>query len=133
LAGYRIVNEPAARVYHKVSLSQVHNSAGFVYHGQRNVSATFLKNMPAALLARYGPLHLAYALGSFAYFARIGRVDAFLRAKRDLVRQLPSIRRKRQAVQSLRTATPAEIGAALDRRWLPAKLGKFAGAGRDAP
>lgn len=133
LAGYRIVNEPAARVHHKVSLSQGHNSPGFVRHGQRNVSAVFLKNMPAPLLARYWPLHLLYAAGSLVYFAKIGRAGAFLRGKRELLRRLPAIRRQRARAQSLRTATIAEIDGALDRRWLPAKLGKLAGGGSDVP
>jgi len=125
LSGYRIFNEPAARVYHKVSSSQVHNSPGFVYHGQRNVSATFLKNMPSPLLRKYWPLHLAYAAGSAAYFARIGRGGAFLKAKGDVLSRLPEIMSRRRLVQSLRRSSDAEIESRLVRKWLGAKKGKF--------
>ena len=125
LFGHRIVNEPRARVWHKVSSTQVHNSPEFVYRGQRNVSATFIKNMPAGLLLKYWPLHLAYMLGSLVYFAKVGQLPAFLRAKRDLVRWLPSLWRKRKALQARRRLTTAALEKLLEKRWLGVKARKF--------
>lgn len=125
LSGFRIVNEPKAVVWHKVSSTQVHNSPEFVYHGQRNVSAVFIKNMPGLLLFKYWPLHLAYGLGSFLYFARAGRLKAFLRAKRDFLEMLPELTRKRKKVQARRALNPAEVEALLEKRWLGVKAKKF--------
>jgi GT2 family glycosyltransferase len=125
LSGYRIVNVPAAKVYHKVSFTQVHNSHNFVYHGQRNVSATFIKNMPDGLFLKYLPLHLAYAAGSFWYFLKVGRSGAFIRAKYDLLRQLPALISKRRMIQYRRTVSSAAVEGLLEKKWLGAKIGKF--------
>lgn len=125
LRGYRIVNVPASRVYHKVSVTHVHNSNSFVYHGQRNVFSVFIKNMPSTLLLRYWPLHLVYTVGSFVYFAKIGRGRAFLRAKWDAMKQLPSLLHKRQAIQRTRKVSSKEIDALLSRTWFKLKLTKL--------
>lgn len=125
LRGYRIVNVPAARVYHKVSATHGYNSPAYVYHGQRNVLMLFLKNMPASLLVRYAPLHLVYTLGSLAYFVRAGRGGAFVRGKVDALRRWPSVWRKRRAVQGSRAVTAAAIDVALLRGWLGPKTRKF--------
>jgi GT2 family glycosyltransferase len=81
LRGFRIVNVPASKVYHKVSATHQYNSNSYVRNGQRNVTAVFVKNMPSGLLLKYWPLHLIYVLGSAAYFTKIGRGNAFLKAK----------------------------------------------------
>lgn len=125
LFGYRIVNEPRARVYHKVSSTQVHNSPEFVYHGQRNVSVTFIKNMPGSLLWKYWPLHLIYMGGSFFYFAKVGQLPAFLRAKRDLIHRLPALWRKRRALQGKARFPSAVVETMLEKRWLGLKIKKF--------
>lgn len=125
LAGYRVVNVPAARVYHKVSATHGFNSEMFVRNGQRNVSAAFLKNMPLPLLLRGLPLHLVYVAGSMAYFLRIGRGGAFFRGKGDLLSQLPALWRKRRAIQEQRRVSASQIDALLKRSWFKAKLGKF--------
>ena len=127
LRGYRIVNVPASRVYHKVSATHQYNSAAYVRHGQRNVTATFVKNMPAALLLRYSPLHVIYSLGSLLYFARLGRLGAYLRAKRDLVAGWRSLWRSRAKVQRDRLISAAELDRMLSRDWLSNKAQKFRG------
>jgi hypothetical protein len=125
LRGYRILNVPSSRVYHKVSATHGYNSPTYVYHGQRNVETVFLKNMPARLLLKYAPLHLLYVGGSLLFFARAGRLAAFLRAKWDALRLLGRTWRKRQDIQRRRTVPSAEIAAALRRDWLGAKVRKF--------
>jgi GT2 family glycosyltransferase len=125
LCGYRIVNVPRARVYHKVSATHKYNSDMFVYNGQRNVLSVFIKNMPSTLLRRYWPLHLVYSLASMVYFARIRRGRAFLRAKRDALRQLPLILRKRREIQVLRRVSAEKIDSLLSRDWFRPQLKKF--------
>lgn len=125
LRGYRIVNVPSSRVYHKVSATHAYNSPTYVYHGQRNVVAVFLKNMPGRLLLKYAALHLLYTGGSLLFFARAGRLSAFLRAKRDAVRVLRKTWRKRRDIQRSRSITPAQVEASLQRDWIGSKLRKF--------
>jgi len=125
LFGYRIVNVPAARVYHKVSSTQIHNSPGFVYNGQRNVSATFIKNMPGRLFFKYLPLHLAYVLGSFWYFLKVGQSGAFIRAKCSLIRQISLLISQRNALQARKTISPDAIDGLLEKKWLDAKINKY--------
>ena len=128
LRGYRIVNAPASRVYHKVSSTTGENSFCYVYNGQRNVSAVFIKNMPAPLLIRYLPLHLIYIGGSMMYFLKIGRGLAFFQAKWELLKQLPVLWRKRRQIQKQRRVSSAEIDSLLDRNWLKSKLDKVKGS-----
>jgi GT2 family glycosyltransferase len=127
LRGYRILNVPSSRVYHKVSATHGYNSPAYVRRGQRNVTATFLKNMPAPLLLRYAGLHLFYVIGSFLYFARVGRIGAFLLAKRDLVADWRAVWRSRADVQRRRTVSVRELEGMLSRDWLGAKARKFCG------
>lgn len=127
LRGYRILNVPSSRVYHKVSATHQYNSATYVYHGQRNVTAVFVKNMPGPLLLKYAVLHLLYTGGSLLFFARVGRLSAFLRAKRDALRQWRGLWRKRREIQRFRSVTSSEVDSLLSRDWMGPKLLKFRG------
>jgi GT2 family glycosyltransferase len=127
LYGYRIVNVPLARVYHKVSATHGFNSEMFVRNGQRNVSAVFVKNMPTLLLFRYLPLHLIYIGGSMLYFLKIGRGCAFFQSKWDFLKQLPLLWRKRRIIQKHRRVSAKEIDLLLDRNWFKSKMDKFIG------
>ncbi len=125
LLGYRIVNVPESRVYHKVSATHVFNSPEYVYHGQRNVDYVYIKNMPFKLFIKYLPLHLVYMLGSMIYFAKEGRLGSFLRAKWAMAMNIPKLIRKRKLIQSRRTVSSAVIDSLLDRDWLGSKLKKL--------
>lgn len=129
LRGYRIVNVPASCVYHKVSATTRHNNERYVemyvYNGQRNVTAVFIKNMPNELLVRYWPLHLIYILGSMVYFIKVGQLRAFLRAKQTLLKQWPDLWRKRKQIQSLHTSPVPEIERMFYRSWFRSKFQKI--------
>jgi GT2 family glycosyltransferase len=124
LCGHRILNVPTSRVYHKVSATHRYNSATYVYHGQRNVVAVFIKNMPAQLLWRYWPLHFVYTLGGAVYFSKIGRANAFLKAKWEALYDLPRLLAKRKEIQRLRMVSANDIDAMLSRDWYRALLRK---------
>jgi len=124
-AGYRVLNAPRAVAFHRVSETARVNSEFYVFHGQKNVLFTFLKNMPAPLLVKYLPLHLIYTLGSLAYFARQRRLRAALRGKLAVLRQWREIMRKRRAVQRLRTAPSPLLDGLMSRSWLGPKLDKL--------
>jgi GT2 family glycosyltransferase len=125
LRGYRVVNVPSSRVFHKVSSTHRYNSPTYVYHGQRNVTAVFVKNMPTRLLLQYAGLHLLYVGGSLLYFARIGRLRAFLRGKWHVLRQWPKLWRKRQEIQRARSIHASGVDQLLSRNWMGPKLRKF--------
>jgi hypothetical protein len=82
----------------------------------------YWKNTPASLLVRTLPAHVIYDLASAAYFARIGLLGAFLKAKVAAARGLPAVLRKRALVQRTRKVDAHAIAQHLDRGWLAAKV-----------
>lgn len=125
LRGYRVVNVPSSRVFHKVSATHQYNSSTYVYHGQRNVFAVFVKNMPTRLLLKYAGLHLLYTGGSLLYFARVGRLSAFLRGKWDALRQWRELWQKRREIQRSRSIASSDVDRLLTRDWIGPKVRKF--------
>jgi len=125
LAGYRVVTVPNAVAFHRVSETTHINSSFYVFHGQRNVSFVFLKNMPGPLLIKYLPLHIAHTLGSLAHFARHGQLWPALRGKVAVLRQGRRLLEKRRAVQQLRSISLRQLEQCLSREWLLPKLGKL--------
>lgn len=125
LAGYRIMNEPAAIVYHKVSATHIHNSSIFVYNSQKNVSMTFMKNMPMKLMLKYFPLHIIYNIGCLIYYAKIGRLKAFLRAKGYVLSRMVTILKKRKEIQKLAVVPASGIDVLLGHDWFKDKFKKF--------
>jgi len=125
LHGYRIINVPASKVYHKVSATHKYNSDMFVYNGQKNVTYVFLKNMPLPLLYKYLPFHMFYIAGSLLYFSRISKLWPFIKAKIHVLRTFHLLLHKRCLVQRGRTVGPAEIECLLDHSWFASKLAKY--------
>ncbi len=125
LRGYRIVNVPTSRVYHKVSATHKYNSDDYVYNGQKNVTAVFLKNMPNTLFYKYLPFHIFYIIGSFFYFLKIGKKNALIKAKRNILKQLPILLYKRRSIQNLMTISDRDIDVLLSKNWLNSKVRKW--------
>jgi len=124
-AGYRVVNVPDSVVYHHVSATARKDSDFYVFHGQKNVLYTFLKNMPGPLVWKYLPLHLVYTAGSLLYFARLGRLGSALRAKFTVMKNLRSVIAKRKAIAASRVLEAGEIDRMLSSRWMGPKLSKL--------
>ncbi len=122
LMGRRCLYVPQSVVHHVGSGSTGGQHSDFaVYHGHRNLVWTYVKNMPGALFWLLLPLHLALNLASLAWFALQGRGHVLWRAKRDALKGLPKMWRKRQLIQSTRIATVREIWRLLDKQLLPTK------------
>lgn len=104
LRGYRCLYVPDAVVRHVSSATSGYRSDFSVYHGERNMVWTFVKDMPGWLFWFYLPQHLLLNLAALVYFPwrRQGRV--VLRAKLDALRQLPRVWRQRRVVQAARRA-----------------------------
>ncbi|MGH9253120.1 MAG: glycosyltransferase family 2 protein [Vicinamibacterales bacterium] len=122
LRGYRCRYVADAIVRHHGSATLGRVSAVAVFHGQRNLEWMYLKNTPTSLLIRTLPGHLVYNAASAAYFARVGLLGTFLKAKLAAVRGLPEVLRKRAAIQRTRTVGAGAIEAHLEKGWLAAKV-----------
>ncbi len=80
-AGGRIVYEPAARVWHRVSASYGRPSGALLEQQARNEERVFWRNLPGRALLRALPLHLAVLAAKAWRRWREGQLLPFLRGK----------------------------------------------------
>ena len=130
LAGWTCAYVPTAVVHHVANASAGRLSDTHVYYHTRNLEFVWIKNMPTSLMLRYAHQKLLQEIGSFAYLClRPGKWRAFFRAKRDAVKMLPKMWRKRREIQRRRRVTDRYIGAQLtsmfDLAMLRQKLQQF--------
>jgi GT2 family glycosyltransferase len=97
------------------------SSDAAVFHGQRNLEWTWIKNTPASLLVRTSLSHLAYSAAGVAHYVAAGRGGAALRGKLAALRGLPRVVRQRRDVQRQRSVPPDAIDRLLTRGWLSLK------------
>jgi hypothetical protein len=115
LRGYECVYVPGAIVYHRYRVTIGKTPSRRVFYSQRNIEFVYLKSMPLALIVRSLPQRLLYEVGAAIYFSRQGAGSAFIRAKLDVLRHLPSIIRKRRAIQRRRTIANSRLRAILQK------------------
>ena len=116
LAGYRALYVPDAVVHHVGSATSGGQHSDFaLYHGHRNLVWTYVKNMPGVLFWLCLPAHVMVNLVTILIFAARGRGGVLLRAKRDALKGLPGMWRKRKAVQNNRRASVSGIWRVLDK------------------
>lgn len=113
LAGFRCMSVPDARVHHVGSAVTGRESDFTIYHVQRNLVWTFVKNMPGGLFWRYLPQHVAVNLLAVLWFGLRGQLRPVLRAKRDAVRGLGPTIRERHRLQRRRVVRPRDFRAQL--------------------
>ncbi len=109
LCGYGCVYIPRAIVYHRYRVTIGKAPSRQVFFSQRNAEFVYLKNMPLGLVLRWAPQRFLYELGAAIYFSRQGTGFAFLRAKLSVLKNLPSILRKRREIQNRRTITNSQM------------------------
>jgi GT2 family glycosyltransferase len=122
LRGYRCRYVADAVVHHVGSATLGTVTPFSVFHGQRNLEWTYIKDTPASLLWRTLPGHVVYDLAASMHFMRIGMLRPYLRAKIAAFAGLPQVLRKRAAVQRSRSVAASAILPLLDTRWLTIKL-----------
>jgi GT2 family glycosyltransferase len=118
LQGFRCMYVPDAVVYHIGSATLGPQSDFALYHWQRNFIWSFIKNMPSTLLWRALPAHL---IANFVYqinYTFRGRGGILLKAKRDALRGLSSILRKRHMIQKIRKISNLELLGVMERGWM---------------
>jgi GT2 family glycosyltransferase len=117
LAGYTCLYVPDAVVHHVGSASSGGKHSYFsVYHGHRNLVWTFIKNMPGVLFWALLPLHIFLNLVTVACFSMRGQGKVILRSKRDAIKGIPRMWRKRCNIQTSRRASIMDIWRVLDKR-----------------
>ncbi len=130
LRGYKCMFVPRAVVYHRYRATMKKYPARQAFFSQRNIEFVYLKNMPVGQMLRSMPQRLLYELGGAAYFLKMGAGAAFLRAKRDALRQIPAILRKRKLIQTRKTLTNRQLRSLMQNDWLGSKCKKLLSAWR---
>jgi GT2 family glycosyltransferase len=125
LRGFACVYVPGAIVYHRYRATNRKTPFRQVFYSQRNIEFVYLKNMPLALILRALPQRLVYELGAAIYFSKKGDGWAFLRAKLDVLKCLPSILRKRREIQNRRTITDRQMRKVLRKSFFLNKWKKL--------
>jgi GT2 family glycosyltransferase len=120
LAGYDYHYVPTAVAIHVGAASSIRHSDFYVYHGQRNLVWTYMKNMPGPLFWKFLLPHVLLNLASIVWFSLRGQARPILKSKRDALRGLLAVWHKRRMIQHHRKATTAELHALLARGfWRP--------------
>ena len=117
LAGYPFLYLPEAVVHHVGSGSTGYRSDFATYYGQRNLIWAFVKNMPGFLFYLLLPAHIFYNLLYLLAGLFMPSGKALFRGKLDALKQLPTILKKRHAIQSQRKISPCQFARQVD--WNP--------------
>ena len=133
LLGHRTLYVHDALVRHVSSALGGYRSDFAVYHGERNMVWTFVKNMPAHLFWLYLPQHIALNLAALVYYPWRGQGRAVLRAKRDALRGMTRVLRQRAVVQRSRRASPRTLHVAFSHGLTRPYLARYSGGSFPRP
>lgn len=117
LAGGLSLLLPNAKVHHVGSGITGKGSDFSIYHGHRNLTWTFIKNVPTPLMFLLLPLHLAMTIYMGLRFATNGHLALYIRAKRDALKQLGSQLAQRKKIQKTRVCSCLDLLRMM--HWLP--------------
>jgi GT2 family glycosyltransferase len=101
LAGWKCVYVPTAIAYHMANATSRRLSDLHVYYHTRNLEFVWIKNMPFETMLRFAHHKVIQELGAFCYLClRHGKWGPFFRAKRDALKMLPVVLKKREKIQA---------------------------------
>jgi GT2 family glycosyltransferase len=106
-AGYGCVFTPACRILHDVSASYDHGRPALQRRMSRNAELLFWGDLPGRWLAAALLPHLLFTLAQGLWRGVRGRARPFLMGKLDALRELPTLRKRRQARVHLARRAPA--------------------------
>jgi GT2 family glycosyltransferase len=109
LAGWKIMYQPKAKVYHHVSATGSKLGSFTRYHATKNFYLLYAKNMPGWLYWKYLPLFALQALRLFASSILRGGVLTYLRAVGSVILLTPHIIRERRRIQKSRRVPIRDI------------------------
>ncbi len=118
LSGWKVLYVPSAVVYHKVRSTIGQMSDVAVYYTVRNSEFVRIKNMPCRVLLRCLPSFLAGMLTEFVLFGiRHRRPVLYMKAKRDVLRLLPIMLRKRKEILKKRKVSDEYVISLMTSVW----------------
>lgn len=118
LYGWKVLYVPTALVYHKCRSSIGHMSDTAVYYSLRNSEFVRIKNVPFGLFLRYLPDFILGAIIEFIYFAvKHGQFRLYFKAKKDVVRMLPTILKKRSIIMKNKKVTNSYLRSIMTPLW----------------
>ncbi len=117
LVGGKSVLLPDAKVHHVGSGITGRSSDFSIYHGHRNLTWTFIKNVPSPLILFLLPVHLVMILFMGLFFAASGRLRLYMRAKTDAFKHIRSQLMRRKEIQRQRTCSSLNLLRMMS--WLP--------------
>lgn len=130
LHGWKVLYVPTAIVHHKVrsSIGPMSNTA--VYYTLRNSELVRIKNIPLAIFIRCFPEFIMGIVTEFVYFAiKQRRLKLYCKAKRDAIRMLPEMLKKRAVIMKNRKVNNRYLLNIMTSVWqkdfLVAKIKKF--------
>jgi GT2 family glycosyltransferase len=101
LAGWKCSYVPTAVAYHRANATSRRLSDLHVYYHTRNLEFVWIKNMPCEIMLRFAHHKVIQELGSFWYLCiRHGKWGPFFRAKRDAIKMLRAMLKKRANIQA---------------------------------
>jgi GT2 family glycosyltransferase len=130
IAGWKCAYVPSAIVYHKLNTTAGKLSDLHVYYHTRNLEFVWVKNTPIKLMIRYFHHKIFQEIGAFCYLClRHGKWKPFFRAKRDALKMLPVLIRKRREIQArCRVSTTylqSMLTSVFNKAWLQRKISQF--------
>jgi GT2 family glycosyltransferase len=109
LAGWQCLYVPAARCYHKRGATSARRPAYPIRMQERNLTALYIKDYPAGVLLMRGPVILASRIRRTVRALMAGIGAATVKGMWEGMQLIPSMLRKRKAVQRLRAVNNAEF------------------------
>jgi len=119
-AGYRVIFEPASRVWHRVGASHGRSDRRLLEQQSRNEERVFWRNLPACLLWRALPLHLAVLAAKTWRRWRQGELLPFVLGRLSLLTEVVGLIRHRQRLATLGNRMPLGLFSPLplwERGW----------------
>ena len=118
LTGWKVLNVPTAVVSHKVRSSIGTMSDTAIYYAVRNVEFVRIKNIPFGIFVRFFPGLLLGTAMDFLYFAVKHKKPAlYLKAKKDALRMLPNMLKKRKELMKKKKVSNAYIMSLMTSVW----------------
>ena len=122
LMGYKCLYVPESVTLHHVSGSISCDSHTSVYYGHRNLEWVYLKNMPLRLIYKTLLPHLIYDIAAFFFFLLNGRGITFIKAKRDALKGVGKILKKRRQIQKNKRVDDDYIWSLFEKKIIPDRL-----------
>lgn len=118
LAGWKVMYVPTAIAHHKVRSSIGIMSDLAVYYSLRNSELVRIKNVPLGIFLRYLPWFIISEISEFIYFAIKHRhFRLFLKAKRDALKMLPLMLKKRKKIMKNKKVSNKYIMSIMTPIW----------------